>query len=151
MSTHLLSQPATDVEPFDELIRLYNELDVSQLSRLSRVYHQQLVLINPIGEYQGVDAIEHYLSNLLKRTQYCRFQIIRSLQNGNEGALFWHMDYSHPRLNKGKALQLNGSSYVRFHEQKVIYQHNYFDLGALIYEHLPLLGIGIRRVKKRLS
>jgi hypothetical protein len=43
-------------------------------------------------------------------------------------------------------------SYLQFDKAgKVRYHRDYFDLGAMLYEHLPLLGSLVKTIKRRLG
>ncbi|NMP26422.1 nuclear transport factor 2 family protein [Rahnella sp. SAP-1] len=135
----------------DRLIEFYRRLDHSQLPQLSRLYHQNIVFIDPVTHHIGVDALERYFAQLLTQTNYCRFDIQNALSSGDETMLIWRMTYSHPRLKRGKELVIDGSSHLRFNEDRVIYQRDYYDLGAMLYEHIPLLASAVKAVKSRLA
>lgn len=140
--------------PADVLTRLcdfYRHLDMSLLPQLSRIYHPHVVFIDPVSHYDGVDALERYFAQLLKKVNYCRFDIQPALVQGDEASLFWRMEYSHPSLKKGHAMSLNGASHLRLAENRIIYQRDYYDLGAMIYEHVPMLGGAVRAIKARLK
>ena len=140
--------------PADVLTRLcdfYRHLDMSLLPQLSRIYHPHVVFIDPVSHYDGVDALERYFAQLLKKANYCRFDIQPALVQGDEASLFWRMEYSHPSLKKGHAMSLNGASHLRLAENRIIYQRDYYDLGAMIYEHVPMLGGAVRAIKARLK
>lgn len=140
--------------PADVLTRLcdfYRHLDMSLLPQLSRIYHPHVVFIDPVSHYDGVDALERYFAQLLKKVNYCRFDIEPALVQGDEASLFWRMEYSHPSLKKGHAMSLNGASHLRLAENRIIYQRDYYDLGAMIYEHVPMLGGAVRAIKARLK
>lgn len=140
--------------PADVLTRLcdfYRHVDMSLLPQLSRIYHPHVVFIDPVSHYDGVDALERYFAQLLKKVNYCRFDIQPALVQGDEASLFWRMEYSHPSLKKGHAMSLNGASHLRLAENRIIYQRDYYDLGAMIYEHVPMLGGAVRAIKARLK
>ena len=66
------------------------------------------------------------------------------------GYLRWTMHYRHPRLRRGQLIEVEGCSHLLWHEK--VYQHrDYFDAGALLYEHLPLMGTAIGWLKGRLA
>ncbi|MFS7183607.1 nuclear transport factor 2 family protein [Serratia proteamaculans] len=133
------------------LCDFYRHLDMSLLPQLSRIYHPHVVFIDPVSHYDGVDALERYFAQLLKKVNYCRFDIQPALVQGDEASLFWRMEYSHPSLKKGHAMSLNGASHLRLAENRIIYQRDYYDLGAMIYEHVPMLGGAVRAIKARLK
>ncbi len=135
----------------ERLELFYRNMDSASLSQLPDIYHSQTVLIDPVGRHEGLNALRHYFEQLLAQTQYCRFDIQQTLTQGDEAVLFWQMIYAHPRINKGQELTLDGTSHLRFMQNRVIYQRDFYDLGAMLYEHIPLLGKVVKAVKSRLA
>ncbi|WP_413529379.1 nuclear transport factor 2 family protein [Rahnella inusitata] len=144
-------EPPLSADVLTRLCDFYRHLDTSLLPQLSRIYHPHVVFIDPVSHYDGVDALERYFAQLLKKVNYCRFDIQPALVHGDEASLFWRMEYSHPSLKKGHAMSLNGASHLRLAENRIIYQRDYYDLGAMIYEHVPMLGGAVRAIKARLK
>ena len=60
------------------------------------------------------------------------------------------LGYRHPRLARGAPIRVEGCSYLQWRD-KVHLHRDYFDAGALLYEHLPLLGGTIGWLKRRLA
>jgi hypothetical protein len=58
------------------------------------------------------------------------------------------MTYSHPKLNKGQQIQVDGMSQLKF-DDKIYAHRDYFDLGQMLYEQVPFLGGLIGLLKKR--
>ncbi len=50
------------------------------------------------------------------------------------------MTYQHNKLNKGEVVTVSGSSHLQGKEDKVIFHRDYLDLGAMLYEQIPLFG-----------
>ncbi|MBW6508769.1 MAG: hypothetical protein K0A94_04400, partial [Desulfuromonadales bacterium] len=64
----------------------------------------------------------------------------------------WVMHLRHPRLNRGAEVEVPGISYLHIAADGRVDEHrDYFDLGALLYERLPLLGPLVRAVKRRFA
>ena len=79
-------------------------------------------------------------------------QAIKEQQQVNDnGFLTWTMTLEHPKLQKGKTICVNGVSHLKFRDGQVIYHRDYFDLGEMLYENLPLLGSVIKAIKQRLG
>ena len=55
-------------------------------------------------------------------------------------------------LNAGKPIAVDGVSVIKVGgmQGKVIYHRDYFDMGAFIYEHIPLLGNVIKGIKAKM-
>ena len=60
------------------------------------------------------------------------------------------MSYSHPRLAGGGQIDVAGISHIRF-DDKINYHRDYYDLGEMLYEHLPAYGWLTRKLKARLA
>jgi limonene-1,2-epoxide hydrolase len=81
----------------------------------------------------------------------CDFDIRHHQQVEDSGFLTWTMQLQHPKLNGGEAVNVNGVSHIRFSGDRVIYHRDYFDLGEMLYENIPLLGFVIKNIKQRLG
>lgn len=66
--------------------------------------------------------------------------------------VLWKMIMIAKKLNKGKPVTVEGDSHIRFGgaEGKAVYHRDYFDVGAMVYEHVPIVGGLTRYVKKKL-
>lgn len=128
----------------------YAELNLASLHELDTLYDDTVVFIDPVGELNGLPALLAYFQTLCARLNYCRFRYESELVDGERAVIHWVMEYSHPRLARGEPLALHGATHLEF-GQKIIYHRDYYDLGAMCYEHLPLLGSVTRRVRQRLA
>lgn len=134
----------------DQLIDFYQSLDDGRLARLADIYHPDVCLHDPVGQHQGLPVVERYFAGLLKNMRYCRFEVTFSRLFEQEALLLWRMDYAHPALQRGADQTLDGSSFLQFRADKILYQRDYYDMGAMLYDKLPLLGTLTGLVKKRL-
>ena len=57
------------------------------------------------------------------------------------------MRLQHKKIGKNQPIELDGASFIEFHNNKVCYHRDYYDLGALVYEHIPILGSVIKKVR----
>ncbi|MFQ2245043.1 nuclear transport factor 2 family protein [Aeromonas enteropelogenes] len=139
-------------EPLARFVALYQQLDRQQLHRLSEVYADEVIFIDPAHRIEGLAALSDYFAALYQRLAYCRFVITSQQQQGRQAWLGWTMTFSHPRLRGGKPVTVEGATRLEFDEEgKVCLHRDYFDLGAMLYEQLPLLGSLVRTIKGRLG
>ncbi|WP_421238774.1 nuclear transport factor 2 family protein [Aeromonas enteropelogenes] len=139
-------------EPLACFVALYQQLDRQQLHRLSEVYADEVIFIDPAHRIEGLAALSDYFAALYQRLAYCRFVITSQQQQGRQAWLGWTMTFSHPRLRVGKPVTVEGATRLEFDEEgKVCLHRDYFDLGAMLYEQLPLLGSLVRTIKGRLG
>ncbi|MFQ2224012.1 nuclear transport factor 2 family protein [Aeromonas enteropelogenes] len=139
-------------EPLARFVALYQQLDRQQLHLLSEVYADEVIFIDPAHRIEGLAALSDYFAALYQRLAYCRFVITSQQQQGRQAWLGWTMTFSHPRLRGGKPVTVEGATRLELDEQgKVCLHRDYFDLGAMLYEQLPLLGSLVRTIKGRLG
>ncbi len=130
----------------------YQRLNADNLDLLQSVYSEGVHFMDPAHEIIGLDRLTQYFQNLYTHISAINFDFDHTCQSGNDGYVQWLMTFAHPKLNSGRGITIAGTSFVRFDsDEKIYYHRDYFDLGAMLYEHLPLLGKVIRTVKKRLG
>ncbi|WP_165311714.1 nuclear transport factor 2 family protein [Vibrio ziniensis] len=131
--------------------QFYQKLDKSNLHLLAEVYHHDVVFEDAAHRIEGLALLEDYFHSLYENVERCQFTIHTMHQADGDGFLAWTMHLQHPKLSGGKQIDVRGMTHLQFSEHKVIYHRDYFDLGEMLYEHLPLLGGLIRAIKRRLG
>jgi len=85
----------------------------------------------------------------------CRFEFVGETVAEDSAWFKWIMHYQHPKLRNGAMLSLTGATYIRFDIEstpaKIMAHEDFYDMGSMLYEHTPLLGIGVRWLKQKLS
>ncbi|MCY7297112.1 nuclear transport factor 2 family protein [Alteromonas sp. a30] len=128
----------------------YAHFGHDSISRLHHIYAEDVKFIDPIHRIHGLPELTLYFQNLMQQTHHCHFQIQSYKESNEHHFVEWDMRFAHPKLNAGNEIQLSGISTLRVKNNKVVYQQDYYDLGAMLYEHIPLLGRIVRFFKHRL-
>ncbi|MFN2356691.1 MAG: nuclear transport factor 2 family protein [Desulfotignum sp.] len=140
------------MEPLQQFIKTFNRLDKNNLALLDQIYHHEIHFEDPAHTLDGIDSLKQYFSVLYENIQSIHFDFNTHLQSGSQAFMTWTMHYSHPRLAKGRPITVDGCSCLFFApDGRVIDHRDYFDLGAMVYEHIPVLGNIIQTIKKRLG
>jgi hypothetical protein len=134
----------------DGFFDYYSTLDKQPPTTLAVLYHPDAVLIDPFGQQQGIVAIQRYFRHLLANVQQCRFTLDAPLSNSDHFMVTWNMHWSHPNIHGGASLMLHGCSVVNVQDGTIVRQRDYYDIGEMLYEHLPILGWAVRKVKRRI-
>ena len=129
----------------------YQALSVDNLHLLEHIYHSDVEFQDPAHKLTGFDNLAGYFSELYTNLQDCTFRITNVLLDGDQAAIYWHMEYVHPKLNKGKSVYVEGHSLITGAGDKVIQHRDYVDFGAMLYEHIPFVGAVVKKVKSRLA
>lgn len=119
-------------------------------SLLDRLYDEDVIFCDPVHRVEGLPALKRYFAGMNDGLTSCRFEFDQSVIGEGSACLPWQMHFSHRQLNKGKPLTLRGCSLLHYRE-RVYYHEDFYDLGAMVYEQVPLLGTMVRGLKKRLG
>ena len=144
-------QDTSTTSPFwlNNFVNVYQTLSTDNLDLLSKIYHRDVIFIDPIHELKGFDNLFEYFQNLYQNLSTCDFVITNIIAEKDQAAIYWTMSYQHPKLNKGKLITVIGHSHIKGYEDKVIYHRDYLDLGVMLYEQLPVLGKLIKLIKQK--
>ena len=63
----------------------------------------------------------------------------------------WTMNVRFKKFKKGETVRSIGMSHIRFNSAgQVVLHQDYWDSGGSLFEHIPVVGWLIRRIKARL-
>ncbi|OOE88016.1 MULTISPECIES: nuclear transport factor 2 family protein [Salinivibrio] len=134
-----------------QFVTTYQALNKDNLSSLATIYHPKIVFVDPAHEITGLEAFIQYFSLLYENVTDCQFHIHTTAVDGDDAFVTWTMMLSHPKLDGGKTRQVQGCSHLRFYDGKIIRHRDYFDLGEMLYEALPVIGRLLKHIKTRLG
>ncbi len=147
----LIMNKAPQPEWLANFIKNYELLSIDNLELIKKIYHPEVKFQDPAHSLTGLDKLETYFHSLYTNLSSCMFVVDRALVDGDQAAVYWQMNFTHPRLAGGKQISVEGTSLLRGKDCKVIEHRDYVDFGAMLYEHIPVLGTAVRYVKNRLS
>ena len=138
----------------DRVRAIFNAMNRENLHLVDELYAPSVTFVDPFHRIDGRDALRDYYRKMYADVQSIRFDFSDATEAATDLVLYWTMTYQHPRLNSGKPISLEGCSRLCFGSEgaaagKVVLHRDYFDAGALLYEHIPLLGRGIRYIRER--
>ena len=132
-------------------MQVYNTLSIDNLTLLSSIYDERITFVDPVHTIEGLPDLYNYFENLYQNLRSCDFVIEDVIVDDSHAAIYWAMTYQHAKFNKGKPVTIAGNSYIKGENDKVIYHRDYFDLGAMVYEQLPVIGRLIRWIKRQVA
>lgn len=134
----------------EKFIDFYKDLGRHSIDKLDAIYHPDVRFVDPVGEHRGLPQVEHYFKHLLDTTISCHFEVTTMFAEDDTAIARWQMKMCHPRIGKGKEVLLDGVSELLIQDGKIKQQTDFYDLGTMIYEHIPVLGSIIRFIKKQM-
>lgn len=132
-------------------VQRFSALDKHNLHLLDDLYSEDVRFSDPLHQVDGLADLHRYFAQLYSNISELSFDFhsVDEVRKG-EGYLRWHMRYRHPRLARGQPILVEGCTHLLW--QQKVYRHcDYFDAGALLYDHLPILGHATAWLKRRMS
>jgi limonene-1,2-epoxide hydrolase len=131
----------------------FTRLNYENLHVVDEFYDENLEFHDPIGSLKGRENMRSYYKKMYEGLKSIKFDYHEAISNDKTVVLVWKMTYAVDKLNSGAPIVVEGNSVIKFggQEDKVVYHRDYFDVGAMVYEFIPVLGWGVRKVKARLA
>lgn len=130
-------------------VGIYQQLNKQNLHLLDDIYHNDIHFSDPLHKVEGLSQLHNYFADLYSNVTECKFEITAEHCSGDDAFIYWIMRYSHPKLAGNKQITVNGHSHLTFSGEKIISHQDYFDVGALLYRNIPVLGSIIKLIDKR--
>ncbi|MFU8783776.1 nuclear transport factor 2 family protein [Aliidiomarina sp.] len=136
-----------------KLKNIYDEFNSDSLQQLAAIYHEDITFQDPVLQVNGLADLETYFAHGIANAQSCRFTFDTEMFNKDEAFLTWQMRLQHESLANGREIVVQGSTHLQFtdEENKIRSHVDYYDLGAMVYEHIPVISFLIRKVRDRLQ
>lgn len=136
-------------QPVETFKSVFNRLDRSSLHLLDELYADDVEFRDPLHRIRGLPRLREYFAQQYEGVIRSRFVFEDEVVEGRRAMLTWTMHLEHSRFAQGEVIRLPGASHIRF-TRKVVYHCDYFDLGAFVYERIPIIGGVIRFIKGQL-
>jgi len=128
----------------------YEEGTLASLERIDRIYTQDIEFRDPLHTLLGILAVKSYIRNLYTSSTSVEFEYTDEEVGENRATITWFMRFSNRALAGGKPVTVRGITQIRFTD-RIYYHEDFYDLGAMIYQHVPVLGRIIRYINSRIG
>jgi len=132
----------------DKLKQTFANADKLTADDLAEIYVPEIVFVDPLGRVEGLGRLAEYFEGVYKNVESCRFDYLDEYRIDNKTTIKWDMYFKHPKLGGGREITVRGVSCLEFGD-KVTFHEDIYDVGSLMYEHIPLLGAPVRWLKRR--
>lgn len=134
------------MQAITEFKKMFTHLTSQTTLPLESIYSPQVRFEDPIHTLNGIGELRNYFERLNTNLNSCQFVFGEEVIGPDTAFLTWKMEASLKRPNK--TIQVTGISFLKLDGSRITFQRDYFDVGALVYEHIPLLGGIIRLIKR---
>lgn len=146
---HMGNQNSSVHETLGRFKQLFNNLCTGNMADLENVYGRNIRFTDPFSSVTGIRELTEYFTGAYTNVVSCGFDFGEPVVNGGDVCIPWVMNLQHRRIRKGKAVRVDGISQLVIREGRVVYHRDYFDVGQLLYENLPLMGRMIRWIREQ--
>lgn len=138
----------------DRFASFYQTLAIADIAQLEQIYANDITLIDPVGTHHGLAQLTAYFENLLVNAKQCEFVIHHIAAHEQQDLLThqsftvtWTMSFATPRLNAGETIHVDGITLLKVRDDAIFFHQDYYDLGQMVYEHVPILKFIINKIK----
>ena len=120
--------------------------------RTATVYAATAYLNDNLNEVHGASAIEAHLATSLEGLSAIEVDFHDTARADSDWFLRWTMRTTFRSLRGGAKVVTSGVTHLRFDgEGRVLIHRDFWDAATGVYEHIPVLGAGIRAIKRRIT
>lgn len=127
----------------------FKNLSKDSMTLIDHFYHQDIEFHDPVGSIKGSQKIKAYYENMYQNVKSVSFDFSNFIESGNTVIGIWKMTLVTDKLNGGEPITVDGNSVIKFKDGKAIYHRDYFDMGAFVYENIPVIGFIVKKIKER--
>jgi|TARA_Y100000310_G_C20672911_1_gene811268 hypothetical protein len=127
----------------------YKDVKNPRLDAIGYVYASHVKFRDPVHQVQGLAELHAYLSEASENVVSGRFEFLDQLVGKDSAYIKWNMYFSHPKLGKETHV-VRGMTQIQFTD-RIYYHEDVYDMGQMIYEHVPVIGWAVKRLRKRMA
>ena len=133
----------------DAYVRFYETLTPETIGALSSLVTPDVRFRDPFNDVKGIDAYQRILAKMFDDLDAPTFEVRHAVLDGMVGYLKWRLAF---RGKRGRERHIVGMSELRFDKDGRVEQHvDYWDAASQFYERVPVLGLFLRLIRRRLA
>lgn len=130
----------------------YKNSSKEDMSLVTEFYDPNAEFTDPVGSIKGSENLKKYYSELYKNLKEINFDFPQIYQDKDTVIAIWVMTIKTDSLKGGEPVVVHGNSVITFNQNgQAIHHRDYFDLGEMVYEHIPVVGFFVRKIKAKLG
>jgi steroid delta-isomerase len=140
----------TDRSHIDAYIDLLEGLTASNVGALRDHCRTDVHFRDPFNDIHGVDAFVEILTKMFADLREIEFSVSDRAYSSDSVFLRWDFAF---RSGAGSTRRsIEGVSVINFDDQGLVTEHvDYWDAVSQIYEGLPVIGLVLRAIRRRLG
>lgn len=132
------------------LVDAYTRLRRDNLPELLALYDEHATFKDPFNDVSGRAPIERIFRQMFDDLREPRFVIVAAASEGDDAFLTWELHFL--RQSEGGPMTIRGATHLRYGAAGLVIVHrDYWDAAEELYAKLPVLGVLMRALRRRLS
>jgi limonene-1,2-epoxide hydrolase len=129
----------------------FSDVDKSSVvEKTAKVYADDLFFNDTLKTIRGLEPLQHYLEETARNVSEFKVEMADPISSNGDYFFRWVMTVRMKKLGN-QPVKTIGITHVRFNrEGRVTLHQDYWDSAAGLWEHVPVIGSGIRWIKSRL-
>lgn len=139
----------TNITLLNKFKHFYKDMLTPSTIKLDDIYTDDIVFTDPVHEVHGLANLMSYLDSSTENLEQCRFEYLDEIVGDGVAFIKWNMHFKHPGVSP-HVQTLRGVTHLHF-DEKITYHEDVYDMGAMVYEHIPIVGFATRAIKRRMA
>lgn len=146
-----MSTPA-DPANVERIVAFFEALAPGDLQRLGELYTPDAEFKDPFNEVRGVGAITAIFAHMFETLEAPRFVVTTRVAQGSDCFLAWDFHFRFRGFRPAVPQVIRGGSHLLLApDGRIALHRDYWDAAEELYEKLPVVGAGMRWLKRRVS
>ena len=144
---------ASETEALARFTSFFSHLTVEAVdAKLRDTYAEDVYFNDTLKTVRGLDNLLEYMRDSAEAAEDVRVDLVETTRTAAGDYLVrWKMMIRFKKFAKNRDTWSIGMSHLRFDgDGRVAYQQDYWDSASGLFEHVPLLGHGVKAIKNRL-
>lgn len=135
----------------ERIASYFSSLTPAGVTHLDRYYTPDAYFRDPFNEVCGVPAIAAIFNHMFEALQDPRFVITDRIVDGDRCFLAWEFHFAFRGRGQPAQLVRGGSHLLLAADGRICSHCDYWDAAGELYEKLPLLGVLMRWLRRRMA
>lgn len=118
---------------------------------IDQTYAEDVYFNDTLKTQRSRTALKPYLHEAAEAVDQCTVEVLDVVRYGEDFYFRWRMAIKFKKFRRGVLTQSVGISHIRFNQEGLIVLHqDFWDSTSGLFEHVPLIGWLIGKIKARL-
>ena len=131
---------------------IFNAMTLADVPRMGEFYTKDASFRDPYNDVRGLPEIQRIFAAMYDHLIEPRFNILETVADERGAFLVWDMTFRIRKYKPDVVWTIHGGTHMRLApDGRIAYHRDYWDTGEELYAKLPVIGVAIRFLRKKLA